>query len=54
MFDDARIDVYLICNARYHDTNFARLELLTLLTEHEDKDGPSDRGREIITTQKPE
>ncbi len=22
-----RIDVYLVCNAKYHDTNFARLEL---------------------------
>ncbi len=33
---DARIDVYLICNAKYHDTNFARLELLKLLAEHED------------------
>jgi len=28
--------VYLVCNARYHDTNFARLELLKLLAEHED------------------
>ena len=36
MSDDTRIDVYLICNAKYHDTNFARLELLTLLAEHED------------------
>ena len=33
---DNRIDVYLICNAKYHDTNFARLELLKLLAEHED------------------
>jgi len=31
-----RIDIYLICNARFHDTNFARLELLKLLAEHED------------------
>ena len=31
-----RIDVYLVCNARYHDTNFARLELLKLLAENED------------------
>jgi type 1 glutamine amidotransferase len=31
-----RIDVYLVCNARYHDTNFSRLELLKLLAEHED------------------
>ena len=30
------IDVYLVCNAKYHDTNFARLELLKLLAEHED------------------
>jgi type 1 glutamine amidotransferase len=30
------LDVYLVCNARYHDTNFARLELLKLLAEHED------------------
>ena len=33
---DQRIDVYLVCNAKYHDTNFARLELLKLLAEHED------------------
>lgn len=31
-----KIDVYLVCNAKYHDTNFARLELLKLLAEHED------------------
>ena len=31
-----RIDVYLVCNAKYHDTNFARLELLKLLSENED------------------
>lgn len=31
-----RIDVYLVCNAKYHDTNFARLELLKLLAEQED------------------
>jgi len=33
---DQRIDVYLVCNAKYHDTNFARLELLKLLGENED------------------
>lgn len=33
---DEKIDVYLVCNAKYHDTNFARLELLKLLAEHED------------------
>lgn len=33
MADDQLIDVYLVCNARYHDTNFARLELLKLLAE---------------------
>ncbi|MEH6571141.1 MAG: ThuA domain-containing protein [Halioglobus sp.] len=33
---DERIDVYLVCNAKYHDTNFARLELLKLLAEHDD------------------
>jgi hypothetical protein len=33
---DSRIDVYLVVNARYHDTSFARLELLKLLAEHED------------------
>ena len=33
---DQKIDVYLICNAKYHDTNFSRLELLKLLAEHED------------------
>ena len=31
-----RIDVYLVCNAKYHDTNFARLELLKLLAAQED------------------
>ena len=34
--ENRRIDVYLICNAKYHDTNFARLELLKLMAEHED------------------
>ena len=33
---DPLVDVYLVCNAKYHDTNFARLELLKLLAEHED------------------
>jgi len=33
---DQKIDVYLVCNAKYHDTNFARLELLKLLAENED------------------
>lgn len=36
METDQKIDVYLVCNARYHDTNFARLELLKLLAENED------------------
>ena len=36
MESNSRIDVYLVCNAKYHDTNFARLELLKLLAEHED------------------
>lgn len=36
MEKDQKIDVYLVCNARYHDTNFARLELLKLLAENED------------------
>ena len=35
MASDQQIDVYLVCNARYHDTNFARLELLKLLAENE-------------------
>lgn len=34
--NDSKIDVYLLCNAKYHDTNFSRLELLKLLAEHED------------------
>ncbi len=33
---DSKIDVYLVVNARYHDTNFSRLEILKLLAEHED------------------
>ncbi|TDJ36637.1 MAG: ThuA domain-containing protein [Gammaproteobacteria bacterium] len=36
MSTDQKIDVYLVCNAKYHDTNFARLELLKLLAEQED------------------
>lgn len=36
MQQDQPIDVYLVCNARFHDTNFARLELLKLLAENED------------------
>ncbi len=36
MEKDQKVDVYLVCNAKYHDTNFARLELLKLLAEHED------------------
>ena len=28
-----RIDVYLVCGGRYHDFDFARLELLKLLAE---------------------
>ena len=28
--------VHLICNAKYHDSDFARLELLKLLSEHDD------------------
>ena len=35
MNKDQKIDVYLVCNAKYHDTNFARLELLKLLAENE-------------------
>jgi type 1 glutamine amidotransferase len=31
-----RLDVYLLCNAQYHGTDFARLELLKLLSEHDD------------------
>ena len=36
MTKDQKIDVYLVCNAKYHDTNFARLELLKLLAEDDD------------------
>jgi len=28
--------VHLICNAKYHDSDFARLEILKLLSEHDD------------------
>lgn len=35
MDTNQKIDVYLVCNAKYHDTNFARLELLKLLAENE-------------------
>lgn len=30
----ARINVYLVCGGRYHDMDYARLELLRLLGEH--------------------
>ena len=36
MTENERIDVYLICNAWFHDTGFARLELLKLLAENEE------------------
>ena len=36
MESDRQIDVYLVVNAKYHDPNFARLELLKLLAENED------------------
>lgn len=36
MSNGNRVDVYLICNAAFHDTNFARLELLKLLAENDD------------------
>ena len=36
MANNPKIDVYLVCNAKYHDTNFARLEILKLLAENED------------------
>ena len=29
-----RINAYLVCGGRYHDMDFARLELLKLLHEH--------------------
>lgn len=32
---DGRIDVVLVCGGRYHDFDFARVELLKLLQEHE-------------------
>ena len=35
MEKNEQVDVYLVVNAKYHDTNFARLELLKLLAENE-------------------
>tara|TARA_A100001037_G_scaffold303121_1_gene336321 strand:- start:476 stop:1228 length:753 start_codon:yes stop_codon:yes gene_type:complete len=35
MASDEKIDVFLVVNAKYHDTNFARLELLKLLAEND-------------------
>lgn len=29
-------DAYLVCGGKYHDMDYARLELLRLLAEHED------------------
>ena len=34
--ENEKIDVCLVCNTKYHDTNFDRLELLKLLAENED------------------
>jgi hypothetical protein len=31
----ARVNVYLVCGGRYHDMDYARLELLKLLGEHD-------------------
>ncbi len=36
MPEHKKLNVYLVCNAKYHDTNFARLELLKLLAENDD------------------
>ena len=36
MKQDQPVDVYLVCNARFHYKNFARLERLKLLEENED------------------
>ena len=30
------LQAYLVCNAHYHDTNFARLQLLQMLAAHDD------------------
>ena len=35
MNSDQQMDVYVVCIARYHDTNSARLGLLKLLAENE-------------------
>ena len=35
LMTDQRIDVYLICGGNYHDFDFARVELLKLLQEHD-------------------
>ena len=32
----SRIDAYLVTGGKYHDVDFARLELLKLLAEHDD------------------
>lgn len=36
MSSDQPVPVYLLCNARFHDTDFARVELLKLLGEQPD------------------
>ena len=33
--DDGPVSAYLVCGGRWHDFDFARVELLTLLREHE-------------------
>ncbi len=46
-----RIDAYLVCGGKYHDFDFARLELLKLLAEHGDirtRVGDSFRDSEAI------
>tara|TARA_B100000795_G_scaffold194669_1_gene148916 strand:- start:4594 stop:4779 length:186 start_codon:yes stop_codon:yes gene_type:complete len=37
--NEARVDGYLVFNAKYHDANFSRLELLNLLGEQENAYG---------------
>ena len=51
MDSDQQIDVYVVCNAQYHDTNFAKLELSKLLGENENINSEvADRFRDVEAT----
>tara|TARA_Y100001978_G_C23408531_1_gene298027 strand:- start:384 stop:551 length:168 start_codon:yes stop_codon:yes gene_type:complete len=51
MDSDQQIDVYVVCNAQYRDTSFARLELPKLLAENKNINSEvADRFRDVEAT----